>query len=227
MLVALRSTEQLLHRAACAALLALSCCTPAIDSMLASGVQHKVQNLISQPDVGVDTRRMGKELVSRLKTEAMPLSSPTMATSPTRGGRLAKGYSTSLALEDSPSPGPKHARKSLSLDDLSASASSPVSSPSKSLHKPSTRRSISDNDYSWTFGRSRLPDSPSKSSQIQLRLPKVGNNGRGDAAVEAGAYGLTASMHSAGLRAREIFSRAGGRLASFSSNFPLVGSVLS
>ena len=209
-LLALSSVEQFLHKAACAALLALSC-TPALDIMLAKGVPQKVKFVISLPDVGDETRRMGKELLSRLKAEALSKSSPLA--SPMRAARLGKASSASaaMALENPSSPGAKSLRKTLSHDDLNASTTSPSSASSssssspKSLLKLSRRRSIADHEPAAQYS--------TKVAHTLLKLPTVeGGRGAGSG-MAVGTPGFGKSLQSAGSKAKEILSSAGSRLS--------------
>ena len=211
-LLALSSVEQFLHKAAVSALLALSC-TPALDIMLAKGVPQKVRLVISLPDVGDETRRMGKELLSRLKAEALSKSSPLAA--PTRAARLGKASSASaaMALENPSLPGAKSLRKTLSHDDLTASTTSPSSASSsssspKSLLKLSRRRSIADHEPA-----ARSAQYSTKSAHTLLKLPKVeGGRGAGSG-MAVGPPGFGKSLQSAGSKAKEILSSAGSRLS--------------
>ena len=173
-----------------------------------------VKNVMNLPDVADDTKSLGRELLNRLRGETLGLPSPNPATSPTRGARLAKGFSAALALEDpSANTGAANIRKSAGGDDVSALHSSPSPKP---LQQLSRRRSDP-----------LAPDSyPKAKQQILLRLPKVEKNTRSGAAVEGGIHGLGMTMQSAGSRAREIFSSAGSRLSSISTSLPFVGSLL-
>lgn len=214
-LLALSSVEQLLHTAACAALLALNC-TPALDLMLAGGVPHKVKNIISLPNVGDDLKRMGKELLDRLKAEAISISSPI---SPVKGARIGnRSLGSALTLEN-PTSRARHVPKPLSHEDGVASAMSPSSSSSspspKSLQKLSRRRAMADYEPPPA---SRSAMHSFKTSHTVLRLPKV-ESGR----AEVGLYGLGKSLQSAGSKAKEMFASAGIRMGL--SSFPVVGSV--